>query len=258
MENLLLVIDGLSIIRRVYEANQAPDSPEKAERAMVSAYASLQRAVREHEPTHLALAMDAGGRTWRHDIYPKYKIDRKPMPDCLRQALPVLTASVRNIGWTVLTEPGVEADDTVGSIADAADLEGIPTVVLSGDKDLVQLLRLNARVYDHFGSEWRDHAWCLKKFGVSPELVPDWQALHGDPVDGIPGVDGVGRVTATKLLLEYGSLEKVLEAAPGIKGVVGKRLVEQADRARISRRLTNLKYDVFPEGIDFDDFLLHK
>lgn len=258
MENLLLVIDGLSIIRRVYEANPAPDSTEKAERAMVASYASLQRAVREHEPSHLALAMDAGGPNWRHDIYPEYKIDRKPMPECLRHALPVLTASVRNIGWNVLTVPGVEADDTIGSIADAADLEGIPTVVLSGDKDLVQLLRINARVYDHFGSKWRDLDWCMKEFGVPPELLPDWQALNGDAVDGIPGVDGVGKVTATKLLQEYGSLEKVLQAAPGIKGAVGKRLVEQADRARLSRKLTGLKFDVFPQGIDFDEFLLRR
>lgn len=240
----LLNVDGLNLVRRVYEANPAPDSVEKAEGAMRASLSSLKRALREHAPTHALVAFDAGGRTWRHDIYEAYRNSRKPMPEPLKAVLPALIEHWSSLGFCVRQIAGVEADDTVATATTRAVAAGIECVVLSTDKDLVGLMGDKVSIRDHFKPEWRDLAWCMKKFGVPPHLLADLLALQGDSVDDIPGVDGVGAKTAAKLILEHGSLEAVLLAAPGIKGKLGQKLVEQQDIARLSRRLTALKTDV--------------
>jgi protein Xni len=251
---LLLLVDGLNVFRRVYEANPAPESLEKAQGAMRSSYASLKRALREHRPTHVMLAMDVQGPTWRHALYPEYKAGRTPMPDVLRAELETFLPRLRGEGWHIQAQPGVEADDVIGSAAFEACSLGVPTVVLSTDKDLASLLQCGAQIRNHFDESWRDLAWCEKKFGVGPELILDWLALTGDPVDGIPGVPGVGTKTASKLLLEYGNLSGVLSAASGIKGKLGERLREHTGLARLSRELTELRLDLFMGGgLDWSD-----
>ncbi len=240
----LLAVDGLNLVRRVYEANPAPDSDDKAKGAVRSSLSSLKRAVREHAPTHALIAFDAGGHTWRHDLYAAYRQSRKPMPEPLKQALPGLLAAWADLGLCIRQIPGVEADDTVGTVVHKASARGIACVVLSTDKDLAGLMSETVRVRDHFKPEWRDEAWSLKKFGVRPGLIADLLALTGDSVDDIPGVEGVGDKTAARLLNEHGSLGAVLAAAPTIKGKLGERLVQQAHMARLSRQLTQLKTDV--------------
>lgn len=250
MDNFtLLAVDGLNLVRRVYEANPAPDSDDKAKGAVRASLSSLKRAVREHQPTHALLAFDAGGHTWRHNLYAAYRQSRKPMPEPLKQALPGLLTQWAELGFCVRQIPGVEADDTVGTVVHKASARGVPCVVLSTDKDLAGLMSSSVRVRDHFKPEWRDEAWALKKFGVAPNLIADWLALTGDSVDDIPGVPGVGEKTAARLLNEHGNLEAVLAAAASIKGKLGERLQQHQGLARLSRQLTQLKCDV-PLGIE--------
>lgn len=244
----LLSIDAYNVIRRVYGANPAPDSEEKVDACLRASRQSLRRAILEHKPTHATMVFDAEGPNWRHQVYPKYKFDRKPMPAPLREAMPHFMNELRRTGWHLIEKPGVEADDVLGSLAVAAQGAGFDEhVVLSTDKDIASLCQYGARVYNHFDQRWHDEAWLLQKMGVRPDQVLDFLALMGDASDGIPGVEKVGSKTAAKLLREHETLEGVLAAAVNIKGVLGQRLREQADMARLSRQLTELKTNLFAD-----------
>ena len=240
----LLLVDGMNLVRRVYEANLAPDSDEKAQGAIRSSMGSLRRALEEHTPTHALLAFDYGGTTWRHEIYAAYRCNRKPMPAPLKNALPGLFDQLRDKGFALRCIPGVEADDVIGTVVHRVADKPFKTIVLSTDKDLATLMGEKVKIRDHFNNEWRDTAWCERKFGVPPHLLADLLALTGDSSDDIPGVDKIGPKTAAKLLLEHGSLAGVLEAAPGIKGKLGERLALQREQALLSRDLVSLKTDV--------------
>lgn len=248
----LLAIDGNGVVRRIYGGLPGQDTPEKAAGAIETTTHSLKRALREHSPTHCLIAFDAGGPTWRHSLYPPYKAHRTPMPEALATALSAWKLRMIEAGWALMEHAGNEADDTLNSVAYCASSQFVDTVVLASDKDIASAGQYGARVYDHFAHEWHDNAWSGKKFGVGLHRLQDWLALVGDKTDGVPGVDSVGDKTATKLLLQHGSLEGVLAAAASIKGVIGANLRELADMARLSRQLTAMRIDLFPEGLDWD------
>jgi len=242
----LLLIDGLNIVRRCYEANPAPDSPEKAQATSQTAFSSFRRALVEHTHTHALAAFDFGGHTFRHDMYPRYREKRKPMPQELRDILPAFQQRLtEDLGLAVVCIPGVEADDVIGTVHTRwVACKAAPAIVVSTDKDLCQLIAAGALLRDHFKPEWRDADWVFTKFGVAPQQLGDLLALMGDSSDDIPGVAGIGVKTAAKLLTEYGDLESLLAAASGIKGKTGEQLREQAEMARLSRRLVALNTSV--------------
>jgi DNA polymerase-1 len=241
----LLLIDGLNILRRIYEANQEDDSQAKVDSAFKSALSSFRRALAEHSPTHVLPAFDFGGRTWRHGLYEAYRASRKPMPAILQQNLPVFYERLGELGLHVVSVPGVEADDVIGTafLRWKASDRG-EAVVLSTDKDLFWLISQGAKVWDHFKSEWRTAAAVEEKFGVPPAMMVDYLALMGDSTDDIPGVSRVGAKTAAKLLRKYGSLEQVVANADQLKGAVGESLRAEAENAMLSRELVKLKTDV--------------
>ncbi|HEY5800849.1 MAG TPA: 5'-3' exonuclease H3TH domain-containing protein [Burkholderiaceae bacterium] len=241
----LLAIDGLNIVRRIYEAHQEDDLQAKAEAALTHALASLRRVAAAHKPTHLVAAFDAGGHTWRHDLYPAYRAHRAPMPDALRDALPAFYERLREAGMAVLSVPGVEADDVIATAVVRWLAEGRgEAVVASNDKDLHCLIAHGALLWDSFKNESHDRDWVLHKFGVPPELLPELLALAGDSADGIPGVEKVGVKTAAKLLQAYGSLEQVMAGAGILKGSLGERLRRDREQLAMSRQLVALKTDV--------------
>lgn len=251
----LLLVDGTSIVRRVFEAVKGDDTPERAEGALNSSWGSFMRTLREHEPTHFLAAFDHGGETWRHRLYPQYKIDRKPMSAHLSAALPGFLERLNNAGMRTLRVPDVEADDTLTTLALKAVDRGFEVVLLASDKDLYKLLDSGVRVYDHFLSEWRDAQWVRERYGVTPDKMTDFLALMGDDTDGIPGVNGVGEKTAARLLNEYGDLEGVITAAGDIKGKLGERIRDSFAVARLSRQLATMRADV-PLGITPRDIQL--
>jgi len=251
----LLLIDGLNIVRRCYEANPAADSVEKAESAVSVATHSMRRGLRDHAPTHAMVIFDHGGPTWRHALYPEYKANRKPMSDYLVDELVGMKERMAKAGWALMAHPGEEADDSLQGVSAAARAEGEEVVVLSTDKDIVRLVEDGVQVYNHFTRKWHDADWCLKRFGVAPAMLTDLLALMGDVTDNIPGVDKIGVKTAAKLLNEYGGLHQVLAAAEAgaIKGVVGQRLVNQKDRALISLELASLRSAFSPLDLWWDE-----
>ncbi len=241
----LLAIDGLNIVRRVYEASPEPDSAEKADIALRHALSSFKKLLATHEPSHVLPAFDFGGTTWRHALYPRYREQRAPMPAPLRDALPAFHERLRGMGLNPLLVPEVEADDVIGTAVMRWLQEGRgEAIVASTDKDLHCLVAHGALLWDHFKSEWHDAAWVEKKFGVAPALMPELLALMGDATDGVPGVSKVGAKTAAKLLRAYGSLDAVMAGAGILPGPLGERLRAERDMLYLSLQLVQLKTDV--------------
>ena len=241
----LLAIDGLNIVRRVYEASPDPDSPEKAETALRHALSSFRTLVHDHDPSHVLPAFDYGGPTWRHDLYAGYRAGRAPMPSCLREALPGFYDKLRGLGLHVVSLPAVEADDVIGAVVLRWLAEGRgEATVATTDKDLHCLIAQGARVWDHFKSEWHDHAWVEQKWGVPPAQLPDLLALMGDVTDAIPGVSKVGVKTAARLLRTYGTLDGIMAGAGILKDTLGERLRKEREMLYLSRQLVQLKTDV--------------
>ncbi len=241
----LLAIDGLNIVRRVYEASPEPESDEKAAIALRHALSSFRKLLATHSPTHVLAAFDYGGNTWRHDLYPRYREQRAPMPSCLRSALPGFHEKLAAEGLHILMLPEVEADDVIGTgvLRWLAEGRG-EAIVATTDKDLHGLIANGALVWDHFKGEWHDDAWVRNKFGVAPERLVDLLALMGDVTDGVPGVSKVGMKTAAKLLNAYGDLDAVMAGAGILKTPIGERLRAERDILYLSRQLVQLKTDV--------------
>lgn len=241
----LLAIDGLNIVRRVYEASPEPDSPEKADIALRHALSSLRKMITEHEPSHVLPAFDFGGPTWRHALYDGYRAGRAPMPAVLRERLPELYQKLEGFGLRVVSLPEVEADDVIGTVVLRWLAEGRgEATVASTDKDLHGLIAHGARVWDHFKGEWHDRAWVEQKWGVPPEQLPDLLALMGDVTDSIPGVSKVGVKTAARLLRTYGSLDAIMAGAGILKDTLGETLRKEREMLYLSRQLVQLKTDV--------------
>ena len=241
----LLAIDGLNIVRRVYEASPEPDSDLKASIALRHAFSSFRKVLEAHSPTHVLAAFDHGGQTWRHALYPRYREGRAAMPPDLRNALPEFQERLRAAGMHPLMVPGVEADDVIGTgvLRWLAEGRG-EAIVATTDKDLHWLIAHGALVWDHFKGEWHDDAWVRNKFGVAPERMHDLLALMGDPTDGVPGVSKVGMKTAARLLGAYGNLDAVIAGAGILKTPLGERLRAEREILEVSRQLVALKTDV--------------
>ena len=225
----LLLVDGSSYLYRAFHAGgdwsvTLPDGtrqPTGALRILINMMQSLEREF----PTRYAVCVfDAKGSTFRNELYPDYKGHRPPMPEDLASQIEPIHKVVRLLGWHVLCIEGVEADDIIGTLAGMAAEQGKRVIISSGDKDLSQLVNAHVTIIDTMNGKKRDVAGVTAEFGVPPSLMIDYQTLVGDTVDNVPGVDKVGPKTAAKWLNTYGSLDKLVEEAAGIKGVVGESL----------------------------------
>ena len=244
----LLLIDGSSYLYRAFHAmpdlravaGDPASAPTGAIRGMIN---MLQSLLKDVPADFVACIFDAKGPTFRDAIYPQYKAQRAPMPDDLRAQIDPIHEIVRLLGWKVLTVPGVEADDVIGTLAVLGAGQGMEVVVSSGDKDLAQLVNERIMILDTMNNKRRDLAGVEAEFGVPARLMLDYQTLVGDAVDNVPGVPKVGPKTAVKWLLEYGSLQGVVENAAAIKGVVGENLRQALDWLPVGRSLLTIKTD---------------
>ena len=248
-----LLIDALNLVRRVYAAQPGDDTPEKADGAKISSKQSLQRALRECDPTHAVIVFEGREPSWRHLVYRDYKINHKPMPEALRDALPAYRDAFAELGVTSFEMPKVEADDVIGTLAVKIAELGGQAVILSTDKIFLQLLSENIFVRDHFKQSYHDRAYIEQRFGVTPEKFVDFLALAGDSTNSIRGVPGVGPKTAAKLIEDLGSLEEILAAAetttadtdrPALAPKMRDKLVDYAEDARQAQSLVRLQTDL--------------
>jgi DNA polymerase I len=246
----LYLVDAMSNVHRAYHAIQRlSTSAGRPTNAIYGFVNMLRKMLREHSPEYLAVAWDGPQRTIRHQTYAPYKANRAPMQDDLATQLPAIRQVLDAYRIPVLELPGFEADDVIGTLSVKAAGEGLDVVIVTADKDMLQLVRPGIRVF-HTGREiFLDEAGVSEFFGVPPNQVADVLSLMGDSVDNVPGVPGVGPVTAKKWISTYGSLEKLLENASEIKGKVGESLRENFENARLSRQLVEIPTDL---PIEFD------
>lgn len=245
---VLLLVDGSSYLYRAFHAmpdlRAVPGDPTSpatgAIRGMINMMQKLRKDVRAD---YAACVFDAPGKTFRDELYPEYKATRSPMPPDLRTQIDAIHEVVRLLGWKVLNVPGVEADDVIGTLSCLATRQGVHTVISSGDKDLSQLVNEHVVVIDTMNDRKRDIAGVEAEFGVPPRLMVDYQALVGDSVDNVPGVDKVGPKTAVKLLQEWGSLENLIANADKVKGAVGENLRRALDWLPKGRALVTIRTD---------------
>jgi DNA polymerase I len=241
----LYLIDGSSYIYRAYFAIRHLSSPTgHPTNAIYGFIQMLLKLLKDHNPRHVAVVFDAGRTTFRTEMYPEYKANRATMPDDLRMQMEPIREVVRAFNIPALELQGYEADDIIGALAGRFAAQGGKVVVVTGDKDLMQIVTDRVTLLDTMKGKESGIADVIERFGVGPELVIDILGLAGDSSDNIPGVPGIGEKTATKLILEFGSLDRLLEHADEVKGKNGERLREFREQALLSRRLATIECNV--------------
>jgi len=255
-ERELFLIDGNSLAYRAFFALPESIATSRGEptNAIFGFASMLVKILTEYGPKATVVVWDAG-MSGREKTYEPYKAQRRSRPDLLREQWPHLEPLVEAFGYENVRVEGFEADDVIASLAEQAKQAGVPVMIVTGDRDAYQLPDdgrvkvmttsrgiTDTRVYDSEG--------VVERYGIPPELVPDFIGLKGDTSDNIPGVPGIGDKTAAQLLQQYGSLEGVLEHIDDISGEKRKQnLRENADLARLSKELATLKRDI-DAGID--------
>ncbi len=241
----LYLIDGSAYIYRAFFALPALNNSKDLQTNAVYGFTTtLMKIVREHKPDGLAVAFDEKGPTLRHEEFKEYKAQRPPMPEGMSAQIPYIHRMVEAFAIPALKQVGYEADDLIGTLARQGERAGYDVVIVTGDKDMFQLLTPHVRIYDPVKNKWSGEAECRERFGVEPARVVEVMGLIGDSTDNIPVVKGIGEKTAMKLIAQFGTIEDLLrrveEVAPER---VKAMLVEQAGNARRSRKLATINVE---------------
>ena len=259
----LYLIDGSGFIFRAYHSSplDAFKRSDGVHTNAVNGYVNMllkliDRAHDDGALDYMAVIFDAGRKTFRNDIYPEYKANRDEPPEELRPQFALVREATVAFGLPAIQLEGFEADDLIATYAREAEAQGIETVVVSSDKDLMQLVRERVIMFDPMKDLVIGEDEVMDKFGVAPDKVVDVQSLAGDSTDNVPGVPGIGVKTAALLINEYGDLDTLLDRAAEIKqNKRRENLIEFADLARVSRELVRLKDDVETDH-EIEDFAL--
>ncbi len=260
MPEKLFLIDGTALAYRSYFAmiNSNLRNSEGIPTGAIYGFANaLVNLMEKEDPTHLAVAWDTHAPTFRHEMDENYKANRPPQPEDLRVSIPLIKEMVDLFGFTNLEKDGFEADDLIGTLASRAKKEQITVYMVTPDKDFMQLVGDNVYMYKPLnrgeGFELIDRKGVHAYFGVGPESVTDVLALIGDTSDNIPGVPGIGKKGAAKIIQEYGSLEKAIEAAPAMNNKRAREgLTLNQEQALKSREMIVINTDV-PDTIQWKD-----
>jgi DNA polymerase-1 len=204
----------------------------------------LKSLIQSYDTPYIVVVFDAPGRTFREDMFEQYKAHRAPTPDDLVSQIKPLHELIQAMGFPLLCEPGVEADDVIGTLARQASKDGYDVVISTGDKDMAQLVNERISLENTMSNTQMNEAGVEEKFGVRPDQIIDYLALMGDSSDNIPGVPSVGPKTAAKWLKQYQTADNLVEHADEIKGKVGEKLRAHLDDLRLSQQLATIICDV--------------
>ena len=247
----LFLIDAYALIYRSYYAflkNPRINSKGMNTSAIFGFINSLEDVLKRENPTHIAVAFDPKGPTFRHEAYELYKAQREETPEVIRQSVPIIKDIIEAYNIPILEVPRFEADDVIGTVSKQAEKEGFEVYMMTPDKDYGQLVSEHIFMYrPKFGGDYEVMGVkeVLNKYSLtSVDQVIDLLGLMGDSSDNIPGCPGVGEKTAQKLLEEYGSIENLLENTDKLKGALQKRVTENAEQIRFSKFLATIKTDV--------------
>ncbi|MGV0814805.1 DNA polymerase I [Mycolicibacterium boenickei] len=247
----LMLLDGNSLAFRAFYALPAENFKTQGGLTTNAVYgftAMLINLLRDEQPSHVAAAFDVSRQTFRKEKYPEYKEGRSATPDEFRGQIDITKEVLGALGITVLAEAGFEADDIIATLASQAEDAGYRVLVVTGDRDSLQLVSDDVTVlYPRKGvselTRFTPDA-VLEKYGLTPTQYPDFAALRGDPSDNLPGIPGVGEKTATKWIVEYGSLQALVDNVDKVKGKVGDSLRSNLSSVVLNRELTELVKDV--------------
>jgi DNA polymerase-1 len=247
----LMLLDGNSLAFRAFYALPAENFKTRGGLTTNAVYgftAMLINLLRDEAPTHIAAAFDVSRQTFRSERYPEYKANRSSTPDEFHGQIDITKEVLGALGITVLAEAGFEADDIIATLATQAENEGYRVLVVTGDRDSLQLVSDDVTVlYPIKGvselTRFTPDA-VVEKYGLTPTQYPDFAALRGDPSDNLPGIPGVGEKTASKWIIEYGSLQELVDKVDTVRGKVGDSLRENLGSVIRNRDLTELVRDV--------------
>lgn len=251
-ENPFVLVDGSSYLFRAFFAPpHLTNSKGEATGAVYGVINMLRSLINQYKPSNMVVVFDAKGPTFRNEMFSEYKANRPPMPDDLRIQIEPLHELIKAMGIPLISIPGVEADDVIGTLAMQASKQGIHTLISTGDKDMAQLVDENVTLINTMTNTILDRDGVIEKFGVPPELIIDFLGLMGDSSDNIPGVPKVGEKTALGMLQGIGSVNDIYNnidklATLSFRGAktIGKRMLEHEEMARLSYKLATIKLDV--------------
>jgi DNA polymerase-1 len=248
---LLALVDGSNYIYRAfYGIPSLTNSKGFPTNAIYGFTTMLMKLLRDLSPDYIVVTFDLKGPTTRHGEFDNYKATRKPMPDDLIPQIPSIKDVVRAFSICILEKQGIEADDIIGALTVQASRRGWHTAIISGDKDLMQLIDDRVTMVDTMKEKTYDAEAVKEKFGVGPEKVVEILGLMGDTSDNIPGVPGIGPKTAQRLIEEYGSVEAVIENAERLHNVkLREKIRQHAEQAKLSRQLALIRKDI---DVDFN------
>ncbi|GCB01591.1 DNA polymerase I [Mycolicibacterium sp. NCC-Tsukiji] len=256
----LMLLDGNSLAFRAFYALPAENFKTQGGLTTNAVYgftAMLINLLRDEKPTHVAAAFDVSRKTFRKEKYPEYKEGRAATPDEFRGQIDITKEVLGALGITVLAEDGFEADDLIATLATQAEAEDFRVLVVTGDRDSLQLVTDDVTVLYPKKGVSDLHRFTpdavVEKYGLTPTQYPDFAALRGDPSDNLPGIPGVGEKTASKWINQYGSLQALVDHVDEVKGKVGDSLRANLSSVILNRELTDLVKDVplphTPEGL---------
>ena len=242
----LILVDGSSSLYRAYFAlPPLCNSRVTPTHAVLGFTSMLLKVLREEEPEALGVAFDGPGPTTRHREFADYKAQRPKMPDTMVQQIPYVHQVLHAMRVPILMLAGEEADDILGTLAVRAAAEGYGVRLITGDKDLLQVVGERVTARDTMKQRTSGPAEVQERYGVSPERLPDYLALTGDSIDNIPGVPGIGDKTARDLLQRFGTLEALLERLDEVpRPKLREALRAHAEQARLSKRLATVRTDL--------------
>jgi len=241
----LFLVDGSNyLFRAFYAIRDLSNSKGFPTNALYGFTNMLLKLIRENDVQYIAVAFDVKGPTFRHEAFDDYKATRRAVPETLLPQIPYVKEIVRGFSIPVLEQQGIEADDILGTLARRYESQGLKVVLVSGDKDLMQLVTDNVILVDTMNDKTYDRQAVRERFGVGPEQVPEILGLMGDASDNIPGVPGIGQKGAQRLIEEFGSVEAVLGNLDKVHNARAKAALEEhADQARLSRDLAVIRTD---------------
>lgn len=256
----LILIDGNSLLFRAYFAMRPMVTSKGVHTQGIYAFINmLRRIMKDYEPDYLAIAFDMKEKTFRHEVYPEYKAGRLKTPIELLSQIPILHKILDAMNIAILENPRYEADDLIGTVAKKASENNISTLIISGDKDELQLIDENIKVlinrkgmseFDIYDTEAM-----MERYSLTPEQFIDLKGLMGDASDNIPGVPGVGEKRGIALLQEFNTLENVLKNSDSIPGKLGENIRNNIESAKFSKWLATIETDI-PMNFNWDDFKL--
>src|SRR3990172_702489 len=251
----LFIIDGSSIMYRAFHAIPATSSTSKGlpTNPVYGFTQSLKKILADFKPEYAVIAFDVKGPSFRHELMPSYKAERPPMPDLLSVQVPYVKKAARAFNVPGLEMASFEADDVIATLVKKFESEGLKIAIITGDKDMYQLVDGNTVILDYLTEKEYGPAEVKEKFGVGPDRIRDLLALSGDASDNVPGVPGIGIKTAAKLLEEFGSIDQVFEGVESIsKPKLKENLKANKDQAMLSLQIVTLNPDV-PVECELED-----